>query len=129
MWLLMVTMVTCIQANVPVCLGKQGGLSYSIWEYKYGLFYCYTYTMQLICYFYVSWIRPAFTLQHCSFIEHHADNEDLPTEISKTTKPMAWNQSPKKIAMQEYWQYSSNMLFVCSCIHYLSAVSVQHETL
>ena len=30
------------------------------------------------------------------FIEQHVDNEDLPTEISKTSRPMAWNQPPKK---------------------------------
>jgi len=30
------------------------------------------------------------------FIEHHVDDEDLPTEISKTSKSMAWNQLPKK---------------------------------
>jgi len=43
------------------------------------------------------------------FIEHHVDDEDLPTEISKTSKPMAWNQLPKKTVAPEC---SSNMQFV-----------------
>jgi len=43
------------------------------------------------------------------FIEHHVDDEDLPTEISKTSKPMAWNQPPKKTVAPEC---SSNMQFV-----------------
>ena len=43
------------------------------------------------------------------FIEYHVDNEDLPTEISKTSKPMAWNQPPKKTVAPEC---SSSMRFV-----------------
>ena len=43
------------------------------------------------------------------FIEYHANDEDLPTEISKTSKPMAWNQPPKKFVAAEC---SSNMRFV-----------------
>ena len=30
------------------------------------------------------------------FIEHHAGDDRLPTEKSKTSKPMTWNQLPKK---------------------------------
>ena len=30
------------------------------------------------------------------FIEHHAGDERLPTELSKTSRPMSWNQPPKK---------------------------------
>ena len=32
------------------------------------------------------------------FIEHHVSTRQdvLPTEVSKTSKPMAWNQPPKK---------------------------------
>ena len=30
------------------------------------------------------------------YIEHHGGDEQLPTEISKTSKPMTWNQPPKK---------------------------------
>ena len=30
------------------------------------------------------------------YIEHHANDPELPTEISKTSKPMAWHQPPKK---------------------------------
>ena len=60
--------------------------------------------------FYVGWVSPAITLQHCYFlIEHHVDDEHLPTEISKTSKPMAWNQPPKKTVAPEC---SSNMWFV-----------------
>ena len=43
------------------------------------------------------------------FIEHHVDDEYLPTEISKTSKPMAWNQPPKKTVAPKC---SSNMWFV-----------------
>ena len=49
---------------------------------------------------------------YCStvvFVEHHANDEDLPTEISKMSKPMAWNQPPKKFIVAEC---SSNMRFV-----------------
>ena len=42
------------------------------------------------------------------FSEHYVD-EYLPTEISKTSKPMAWNQPPKKTVALEC---SSNMWFV-----------------
>ena len=41
---------------------------------------------------------------HCSiviFIEHHVDDEVLPTEISKTSKCMACNQPPKKTVALE----------------------------
>ena len=31
------------------------------------------------------------------FIEHHAGKEKLPTETSKTSRPMTWNQPPKKV--------------------------------
>ena len=31
------------------------------------------------------------------FIEHYANHEDLPAEISKTSKLMAWNQPPKNL--------------------------------
>ena len=30
------------------------------------------------------------------FIEYHAGNEKLPTEFSRTSQPMKWNQQPKK---------------------------------
>ena len=43
------------------------------------------------------------------FIEHHVKDEILPTEISKTSKPMIWNQPPKKTVAPEY---SSNIWFV-----------------
>ena len=43
------------------------------------------------------------------FIENHAKDEILPTEISKTSKPMIWNQPPKKTVAPEC---SSNMWFV-----------------
>ena len=43
------------------------------------------------------------------FIEQHVDNEDLPFEISKISRPMAWNQPPKKTVAPEC---SSNILFV-----------------
>ena len=47
------------------------------------------------------------------FIERHANNdEDLPTETSKTSKPMAWNQPPKKTVAPER---SSEMRFVKPC--------------
>ena len=31
------------------------------------------------------------------FVEHHAQNNELPTEVSKTSQPMKWNQPPKKL--------------------------------
>jgi len=46
------------------------------------------------------------------FIQHHANDEDLPTEISKTSRPMAWNQPPKKTVAPER---SSDMRFVKPC--------------
>ena len=30
------------------------------------------------------------------FIEHHAKNDELPSDTSKTSQPMKWNQPPKK---------------------------------
>ena len=30
------------------------------------------------------------------FIEHHAGHDKLPTDKTKTSKPMTWNQPPKK---------------------------------
>ena len=42
------------------------------------------------------------------FIEHHVDDEDLQTEILKTSKPMAWNQPPKNTVAPQ----CSNMQFV-----------------
>ena len=49
-------------------------------------------------------------MQHCYFfIEHHVDDDVLPTEISKTSKPMTWKQPPKKTVTTEY---SSSMWFI-----------------
>jgi len=31
------------------------------------------------------------------FIEHHAQSDELPTEVSKTSQPMKWNLPPKKL--------------------------------
>ena len=42
------------------------------------------------------------------FIEHYTNHEDLPAEILKTSKLMAWNQPPKKLVAAEC---SSNMRF------------------
>ena len=33
------------------------------------------------------------------FIEHHSGKEKLPTDTSKTSEPMTWNQLPKKEIM------------------------------
>ena len=30
------------------------------------------------------------------YIEHHANDSELPSEVSKTSKPMIWHQPPKK---------------------------------
>ena len=30
------------------------------------------------------------------YVEHHAQNDELPTEVSKTLQPTKWNQPPKK---------------------------------
>ena len=30
------------------------------------------------------------------FIDYHANDEELPSELSKTSQPMAWHQLPKK---------------------------------
>ena len=49
---------------------------------------------------------------HCSssvFIENHVNDEELPSELSKTSKPMAWHQPPKKDVSAECAQ---NMRFV-----------------
>ena len=43
------------------------------------------------------------------FIESHADDEKLPSEVSKTSKPMMWNQPPKKEISQARAQ---DMIFV-----------------
>ena len=54
--------------------------------------------------FYVDWVS------YCSIvIEYHVDDEDLPTEISKTFKPMTYNQPPKKTVAPECF---SKMRFV-----------------
>lgn len=34
------------------------------------------------------------------FIESHAGDEKLPSEVSKTSKPMMWNQPPKRKYLQ-----------------------------
>ena len=43
------------------------------------------------------------------FIEHHANNLELPSEVSKTSKAMAWHQPPKKVTSPDC---TSNMKFV-----------------
>ena len=43
------------------------------------------------------------------FIEHHVKDKSLLTDISKTSKPMVWNQPPKKTVAPEC---SSDMWFV-----------------
>ena len=43
------------------------------------------------------------------FIEHHASNPELPSEVSKTSKAMEWYQPPKKVISSEV---ASNMKFV-----------------
>ena len=35
------------------------------------------------------------------FIENHANNPELPSEVSKTSKAMAWYQPPKKVVFSE----------------------------
>ena len=54
--------------------------------------------MQLIMYVYV--YRLGQACNHVAallfFIEHHAGKEELPSDLSKTSKPMTWNQPPKK---------------------------------
>ena len=59
------------------------------------------------------------------FIEHHSNAEDLPTEVSKTTKPMAWNQPPKKSVTPEC---SSNMRFVKPSYGYLPLQRISRST-
>ena len=52
----------------------------------------------------MAFFLPTFSLgQACNliaalffFIEGHAGDEKLPVEVSKTSKPMMWNQPPKK---------------------------------
>ena len=46
------------------------------------------------------------------YIEHHANDPELPAEISKTSKPMAWHQPPKKTVPSAY---ASNIKFVKPC--------------
>ena len=43
------------------------------------------------------------------FIDYHANDEELPSELSKTSQPMAWHQPPKKIVSPEC---ARNMKFV-----------------
>ena len=43
------------------------------------------------------------------FIDCHANDEELPSELSKTLQPMAWHQPPKKIVSPEC---ARNMKFV-----------------
>lgn len=58
------------------------------------------------------------------FIERYANNnEDLPTETSKTSKPMAWNQPPKKTVASEC---SSETRFVKPCHSDSPDLPVQH---
>ena len=46
------------------------------------------------------------------YIEHHANDPELPAEISKTSKPMAWHQPPKKTVPSAC---ASNIKFVKPC--------------
>jgi len=43
------------------------------------------------------------------YIEHHAHDDELPTEKSQTSLPMKWNQPPKKIVAPDC---ASNMNFI-----------------
>lgn len=43
------------------------------------------------------------------FVEYHVNDEELPSELSKTSKPMAWHQPPKKSITPEC---ARNMKFV-----------------
>ena len=107
MFLLMVTMEMFILANVLVCLGKHiqwvcavayENISYNLWPTL-----LHTYCVCFLC-------RLDQACNHMLiFIENHVKDEILPTEISKTSKPMIWNQPPKKTVAPEC---SSNMWFV-----------------
>lgn len=46
------------------------------------------------------------------YIEHHAHDAKLPTEKSKTSKAMTWNQPPKKSIMPAC---TSSMTFIKPC--------------
>ena len=73
------------------------------------LFYILTVIMFIFC-------RSGQACNHIAallfFIEHHVNDEILPTEISKTSKPMIWNQPSKKTVASEC---SSSMRFVKPC--------------
>ena len=43
------------------------------------------------------------------FIEHHAGNPELPSEVPKTLKAMAWHRLPKKVISPDF---ASNMKFI-----------------
>ena len=46
------------------------------------------------------------------YIEHHANDPELPSEVSKTSKPMTWHLSPKKTIPLAC---ASNIKFVKPC--------------
>ena len=46
------------------------------------------------------------------FIDYHANDEELPSELSKTSQPMTWHQPPKKTVSPES---ARNMKFVKPC--------------
>ena len=113
----MVTMEMFIQANVLVCLGKHSGLMLLCMRTN-SLFCGYVY----VCYFMQACNHIAALL---FFIEYHVDDEDLPTEIPKTSKPMAWNQPPKKTVAPEC---SSSMRFVKPSHDNLSVQQISRST-
>ena len=49
-----------------------------------------------MCYFITAWVRLATMWLLCFFIKHHVHDDELPTEKSKTSLPMKWNQPPRK---------------------------------
>ena len=53
-----------------------------------------------MCYFVTAWVRHATMCNHvaalCFFIENHVHDDKLPTEKSKTSLSMNWNQPSQK---------------------------------
>ena len=85
---LMVTMVMFIQENGVECWGKNCYVCIAYVRTKYS--------------FISDWDKHTITLLISIFIEHHASKPELPSEVSKTSKGMAWYQPPKKVISSEY---------------------------
>ena len=87
----------CIQLSTHVCLGKV------VSESNVYLYVLFPFRLGQAC-------------DHIAailfYIERNANDPELPTEISKTSKPMTWHQPPKKTVPSAC---ANNIKFVKRC--------------